>query len=325
MKSFVRPLQLGNLKLPCNAAFSPLAGVSDYPFRKMARKYFPGLIFCEMVKMDALVRNDINTYRLLDYSSDMHPIGAQLCGSKPEYAAPCARIIEDLGFDVLDLNCGCPVDKVTKDGSGSGLLRHPEKIGELLLKLTGVVDIPVTVKVRAGWDEDSINVKEVTKIAEQAGAKAIFIHGRTRQQAYRGPANWGYIKDAVSVKRDILIFGNGDIINEEAAEKVFTDSGCDGILLSRATMGNPAVYQKMLTSTKPNALEFLQQHLKYIEEYASGRSALINLRRVACWYLKALPQTKKLREMINRSKRFADAKAAIETFMQETEELVTTT
>src|SRR5689334_17740332 len=172
-----RPFQLGSLVLPSNIFCAPLAGCSDLAFRRMTAQYKPGLMFCEMVKMDALIRNDPHTYRLLDYEAHMHPIGGQLCGSKLHLAAPCAKIIEDLGFDVVDLNCGCPVDKVTKDGSGSGLLKNPELIGEIICEMVAAVRIPVTVKIRAGWDMQSINAPQITKIAEEAGAKAICIHG----------------------------------------------------------------------------------------------------------------------------------------------------
>jgi tRNA-dihydrouridine synthase B len=144
------PFQLGNITLPNNIFYAPLAGCSDFPFRKMSAKYRPGLMYCEMVKMDALIRHDQNTFHILDYDPSMHPIGGQICGSKPEIAGQAAKIIEDLGFDVVDLNCGCPVDKVTKDGSGSGMLKTPELIGEVLANMVAAVKIPVTVKIRAG-------------------------------------------------------------------------------------------------------------------------------------------------------------------------------
>jgi tRNA-dihydrouridine synthase B len=203
-----KPFSFGNLTLPSNIFCAPLAGCSDLPFRRMTARYRPGLIYCEMVKMDALIRHDPNTFRLLDYETGMHPIGGQLCGSKPQIAGQCAKIIEDLGFDVVDLNCGCPVDKVTKDGSGSGMLKNPELIGEVLANMVAAVKIPVTVKIRAGWDHQSIIVEEVTRIAEQAGAKAICIHGRTRSQAYQGLANWDYIARSKRVAKTILVIGN---------------------------------------------------------------------------------------------------------------------
>src|SRR3989338_6024224 len=145
----IKQLKLGKLHLSSNILYATLAGCSDYPFRKMSALFKPALMFTEMVKMDALVRHDMGTYRLLSYSPDMRPIGAQLCGSKLDFVKESARIIEDLGFDVVDLNCGCPVDKVTKDGSGSGLLKTPEKIGDILSAMVSAVSIPVTVKIRA--------------------------------------------------------------------------------------------------------------------------------------------------------------------------------
>jgi len=166
-KDLSLPFQLGDLVLANRIFYSPLAGCSDFPFRQMAAKYRPGLMFCEMVKMDALIRHDQNTYHLLDYEPSMHPIGGQLCGSNPRIAGRSAKIIEDLGFDVVDFNCGCPVDRITKDGSGSGMLKNPELIGEILFEMVAAVSIPVTVKIRAGWDESSINAEEITQKSQK--------------------------------------------------------------------------------------------------------------------------------------------------------------
>ena len=145
----------------------------------MSAKFNPGLMYCEMVKMDALVRFDPNTFHILDFSPDMHPIGGQICGSKPEIAGKAAKMIEELGFDVVDLNCGCPVDKVTKEGSGSGMLKSPSLIGDVIANMVAAVKIPVTVKIRAGWDDTLINAPLITQIAEKAGAQAICVHGST--------------------------------------------------------------------------------------------------------------------------------------------------
>ena len=196
-------------------------------------------MFCEMVKMEALLRKVPGTYQMLEYSEEMRPIGGQICGSNIELAGPCAKVIEELGFDVVDLNCGCPVDKITKDGSGSGMLKNPERIGDMIAEMVAAVRIPVTLKVRAGWDEASINAAQITQIAEKAGAKAIFVHGRTRQQAYKGPANWDHIKACKEVATTIQVIGNGDVFTAEAALKMFAETGCDGVLVSRGTMGQP--------------------------------------------------------------------------------------
>ncbi|MCP5503981.1 MAG: tRNA dihydrouridine synthase DusB [Chlamydiales bacterium] len=308
MKKFVKPLKLGNLTLPSNIFYSPLAGCSDYPFRQMAARYKIGLMFCEMVKMDALIRHEPSTYHLLDFDPSMRPIGGQICGSKPELAGPCAKIIEELGFDVVDLNCGCPVDKVTKDGSGSGMLKNPELIGEVIANMVASVNIPVTVKIRAGWDEENINACLITKIAEKAGAKAISIHGRTRQQKYTGKANWDHIKAAKEVAQSIKVIGNGDVFDAEAGLSLFSHTECDAILISRGTFGKPWIAEdvRRLDNSEPliipDVKEHLLDHMAYITSYQTDRKALLDMRRIGCWYLRDGTGTKKLRESLNRSK-----------------------
>ncbi len=216
----LRPFSMGGLELPSNIFCAPLAGCSDLPFRRMTVKYNPGLIYCEMVKMEALIRNDPNTYRLLDYESSMHPIGGQLCGSNPRIAGECAKMIEDLGFDVVDLNCGCPVDKVTKDGSGSGMLKNPDLIGEVIANMVAAVKIPVTVKIRAGWDSSHIVGAEVVRIAEKAGACAICIHGRTRAQGYRGLPTGILSAIAKDASQKIVVIGNGDVVDPARSKAI---------------------------------------------------------------------------------------------------------
>ena len=316
----IHPLTLGSLTLPNNILYAPLAGCSDFPFRKMTARYNPGIVYCEMVKMDALVRNDPSTYHLLDYSPDMHPIGAQLCGSKPQYVRESAKIIEDLGFDVIDLNCGCPVDKVTKDGSGSGLLKTPHLIGEILTEMVDAVNIPVTVKIRTGWDDDSLVAPLVTQIAEAAGAKAITIHGRTRVQGYKGNADWSRIKECVDAANTIKVIGNGDVTSGPLAEKLFVETGCDAILISRATMGTPWIVQDVLhhfEGLPPLNLSHKQimlDHLEYIRDYEDDRGAVIAMRRVGCWYLRKGKGTKALRETINRAQKLSEIETLIENY-----------
>jgi nifR3 family TIM-barrel protein len=311
LKKFLqKPFSLGNILLPNNIFYAPLAGCSDFPFRQMSSRYKPGLVFCEMVKMDALIRNDPGTFHILDFDTAMHPIGGQLCGSKPEIAGKAAKIIEDLGFDTVDLNCGCPVDKITKDGSGSGMLKTPQLIGDVLANMVAAVKIPVTVKIRAGWDEENINAAEITKIAEQAGAKAICIHGRTRKQAYKGPANWAWIKDCVDVADTIKVIGNGDLFSKEAAYKMFEETGCDAILVSRGTLGNPWIVQDIIDylddapeykRTLEDCRQALIQHFESIVNYHHPKRAVTDMRRVGCWYLKRSSGTKVFREKISKA------------------------
>ena len=307
-------MKLKNLILPSNILYAPLAGCSDYPFRQIGAKYGPGLMFCEMIKMDALVRHDAGTYRLLNYSPSMRPIGAQLCGSKVSLARESARIIEDLGFDVVDLNCGCPVDKVTKDGSGSGLLKNPEIIGDILSEMIAAVSIPVTVKIRTGWDENSIVAPQITRIAEEAGAAAITIHGRTREQSYRGNANWARIAECKKIAKNIKVIGNGDVFSPEKAAAMFAETGVDGILVSRGTLGQPYIAENIRRYLKGEPLialrgtvyrDLLLEHLFYIVSYQDERRALLDIRRVGCWYLKNGVGVKQLRQQINQAKSVA--------------------
>lgn len=324
------PFFIGNVELPNKVLYAPLAGCSDLPFRRMSCKYRPGIVYCEMVKIDALVRHDANTYRLLDYTHDMHPIGAQLCGSKPKIAAEAARIVEDLGFDVIDFNCGCPVDKVTKDGSGSGMLKTPDLIGEVLSSIIAAVKVPVTVKIRAGWDDSSINAVEVTKIAEKAGAKAITIHGRTREQGYKGKANWDYIKACKEASSQILVIGNGDVFDADSALRIFAHTGCDAVLVSRGTMGQPWIAEDILRAldNQPPILrsvadlkKSLLEHFECIIQYQPERQSLLDMRRVGCWYLKKLTGVKELRVKLNRSQSTAEVFQHLEEFSWEASEM----
>lgn len=306
-----QPFYLGSLKLPSNIFCAPLAGCSDLPFRRMTSVYQPGLIYCEMVKMDALIRHDPNTYRLLDYETSMHPIGAQLCGSKPEIAGKSAKILEDLGFDVIDLNCGCPVDKVTKDGSGSGMLKNLNLVGDVLANIIAAVKIPVTIKIRAGWDENSLVGPQIVQIAEKAGAKALTVHGRTREQGYKGKANWDWLRACKEAAKNLLIIGNGDLFDAEAVERMFLQTGCDGALIARGTFGTPWIIEdvyRRLSGQSPilrTAIDYrdaLLQHLEYVCHYHAPRKAAMDLRRIGCWYLKRGQGTRRLRESLNKSK-----------------------
>lgn len=326
MKKLFDPLPLGGISLPNRVLYAPLAGCSDYPFRQMSRMYGPGIVYCEMVKMDAVIRRAPSTMELLHFDPSMHPIGAQMCGSKVEIAKDAARILEDMGFDVIDFNCGCPVDKVTKDGSGSGMLKNPEKIGDILSEIVQSVRIPVTVKIRAGWDDKSICAALVTEIAEKAGAKAIAVHGRTREQGYQGAAKWSYIQEAKQAAKEILVIGNGDLFDEEAPFRMLQETGCDAVLISRGTLGQPWIAEDILCKAKGDTLpirtaldtkEALLLHFAKILAYRDERQALFDFRRVGCWYLKKFSGAKELRMRLNQSQTTREALSLVENFSWE--------
>lgn len=315
------PFKFGKITLPNNIFYAPLAGCSDYPFRQMSSLYHPGLIYCEMVKMDALIRNDSGTFHMLDYDKSMHPIGGQICGSKPEIAGQAARIIQELGFDIVDLNCGCPVDKVTKDGSGSGLLKNPKLIGDIVSNMVAAVSIPVTLKIRAGWDEQNIHAAEITRIAEEAGATAICVHGRTRAQAYKGPANWDWIIESKKAAKNILVIGNGDLFDAPSVKNMFEATECDAVLVARGTMGQPWIAQDALNylegrnvpeRTHEELKAALKQHFHFMKSYLSDRQACIEMRRVGCWYIKKSSGTRTIREQISHATTLAEIEQVIE-------------
>lgn len=320
---FIKPISLGKLNLPTNVFYAPLAGCSDFPFRKMSARYKPGLIYCEMVKMDALVRYDTGTFHILDYSHDMHPIGGQICGSNPQIAGQAARIIEDLGFDVIDLNCGCPVDKVTKDGSGSGLLKNPKIIGDVIANMVAAVSIPVTVKIRAGWDEDNLVYQDIVQIAEQAGAKAICLHARTRQQGYTGDAKWDWIREAKKAAKNILVIGNGDIFTPQDAIEMFKETGCDAVLVARGTLGQPWIVQDIQALDQglivperdiEEKRQALREHFEETLGYSTDRRTVIDMRRVGCWYFTKSQFTKNFREAISHAHTVEEIRELIDSF-----------
>jgi len=322
-RNSVREIQIGKRVLPINVFYAPLAGCSDFPFRKMSVKYNPGMVFCEMVKMEALVRYDTGTLQLLDYSHDMHPIGAQLCGGNPKIARIAAKIVEDMGFDVVDLNCGCPVDKITKDGSGSGMLKNLRLIGDVVAEMCAAVSIPVTLKIRAGWDEDSLVVPEIVKIAELAGAQTLTIHGRTREQGYSGNAHWDWISVCKKEAKNIKIIGNGDIFCAQDAINMFQQTHCDGVLVARGTLGDPWIAddirrlangEVVQEHTIAERRDALLEHLSYIEAYFPERKAVIDMRRVGCWYFKKAKGTRGFREAITKSTNLKEIRELIKSY-----------
>lgn len=321
--SYIKPLQIGNLKIANNLIYAALAGCSDYAYRKMALQYErrPGLIFCEMVKMEPLVRRQPATMDYLKFDNSMHPLAAQVVGSNLSMATESAKIIEDQGFDLLDFNCGCPVDKVIKDGSGSGMLKNLDLMGEILSKMVAAVDIPVTIKVRAGWTQEDLCYKSLVKIAEQAGAKALTLHGRTRAQGYSGEANWQWIKECKAAAKEILIFGNGDVFTPEKALLMFKETGCDGIVLARGTFGQPWFANNIIEYINSGNYHreslferkaALHRHFNYLLESKPERNALLEMRRIGCWYSKGLPGACEFRSSITKAEGVEDVLEIIE-------------
>jgi tRNA-dihydrouridine synthase B len=326
MSPYQENFSLGKLLLPNNIFYAPMAGHTDLPFRKIAQKFRPGLFFCEMVKIEAVVRRCDETLRMLEFLQEMHPIGAQICGSNPIIAAEAAKFIEGLGFDLIDLNCGCPVDKVTKDGSGSALLLDLPLLRRMLSSIVSAVKIPVTVKVRVGWDEKNICVSELVQMAEELGLSGITIHGRTRKQKYEGFSNPAHIQEGKKRAKRILVFGNGDIKDSDSARSVFEKTQCDGLMIARAAISRPWIIQEIRSSflgssfAPPTPMQILSEHFSCLEEYYPPEKVIFQMKRIACNYLKGMKGVKKLRVACNQSTTTQEMKNALLLFEQQKEE-----
>lgn len=236
-------MKLGKIETPNNVFLAPLAGVTDYPFRMICKAFGAGMMTTEMVSAKGLLYENIKTNDLLFVDEKEHPIGAQLFGSNPYILSEMAKRVEETAVDFIDINMGCPAPKITKNGEGSALLKNPERVGEIVYAVSHVLSKPLTVKIRKGYDENHCNAVKVAKIIEQAGASAITLHGRTREQFYSGTADWDIIR-AVKQAISIPLIGNGDIYTPEDAKRMFDETKCDAVLIARGAMGNPWIFKR---------------------------------------------------------------------------------
>ncbi|NLL78726.1 MAG: tRNA dihydrouridine synthase DusB [Clostridiales bacterium] len=302
------PLRIGDVTLPNRVILAPMAGVTDLPFRYLCHKKGAGLLCMEMVSAKAILYKNRNTEELLQIHPEEGPVSLQLFGSDPDIISEMAKQIEDRPFDILDLNMGCPVPKVVNNGEGSALMRNPVLVEEIVKKTVRAIKKPVTVKIRKGFDDAHVNAVEVAKAAEAAGAAAIAVHGRTREQYYAGEADWEIIaavKEAVSVP----VIGNGDVTDGESAERMLARTGCDAVMVGRAVRGNPwlpgriAAYLETGTMPAPPRTEEIRDtillHAALQMEYKGEYTAVREMRKHISWYTAGYPNSAKMRQKIN--------------------------
>ena len=304
----MRKLKIGNVELDNPYILAPMAGVTDLPFRLLCREQGAGLLCMEMVSAKAIQYNNKNTKALLEIHPEERPVSLQLFGSEPDVISEIVKQIEELPFAILDINMGCPVPKIVRNGEGSALMKNPKLVHEIVSKTVKAIQKPVTVKIRKGFDDTCINAVEIAKIIEDAGAAAVAVHGRTREQYYSGKADWDIIrqvKEAVSIP----VIGNGDVVSGESALAMMEQTGCDGVMIGRGSQGNPWIFSELLeyekTGVMPERLDreeiknMILRHAKLQLEYKGEYLGIREMRKHVAWYTTGMPNSAKLRNEIN--------------------------
>ena len=300
--------KIGNVQIDNPFVLAPMAGVTDLPFRTLCKEQGAGLICMEMISAKAISFHNKNTIALMEIDPCEHPVSMQLFGSEPDLMAEVAKSIEDRDFDILDINMGCPVPKVVNNGEGSALLKNPNLIEEIVRKVSSAISKPLTVKVRIGFENEPVDIVEIAKRIEDAGAAALAVHGRTRQQYYSGTADWDTIrriKEAVSIP----VIGNGDVDSPKKAEKLVRETGCDGVMIGRAVRGNPWIFREMNHYFTTGELlprpsweeikEMILRHTRMQIELKGEFTGIREMRKHIAWYTAGMKHSAGLRRDSN--------------------------
>lgn len=310
-------LQIGNVKLENDLILGPMAGVTDLPFRLLCKKQGAGLLCMEMVSAKGIMYNNKNTKFLLTIDERERPVSLQLFGSDADIISEQAKRIEELPFDILDINMGCPVPKIVNNGDGSALMKNPLLAGEIIEKTARAIQKPVTVKVRKGFDEEHINAVEMAHIAQESGAAAIAVHGRTREQYYSGKADWEIIRKVKEAVK-IPVIGNGDVWTPQDAIDMRKQTGCDGVMIGRGAQGNPWIFKQILHYEQTGELlekpspqevtEMILRHAKMQMEFKGEYIGMREIRKHAAWYTAGYKNSAKLRGKINETETYEELK-----------------
>lgn len=303
-----KTLKIGKVELKNPFILAPMAGVSDMPYRTICSYMGAGMVCSEMVSAKAIMYNNKKTDALMEIGEDESPVSIQLFGNDPKIISEMAKRIEERPFAILDINMGCPVPKVVNNGEGSALMKDPVLVGRIVESTAKAIQKPVTVKIRKGFNDANVNAVEIAKVAEQSGALAVTVHGRTREQYYSGKADWDIIaavKDAVSIP----VIGNGDIVDAKTAEAMFSHTGCDGVAVGRAAQGNPFIFKELVQYfdngeiiAKPPLSEIkdlMKKHLIMQIDCKGEYLAVREMRKHIAWYTAGYPNSSALRRDIN--------------------------
>ncbi len=313
-------LKIGSVTLHNQLILAPMAGVTDLPFRLLCKEQGAGLVCMEMISAKAVLYHNKNTEMLLQTHPQEGPVSMQLFGSDADIMGEIAKRLEERPFSIIDINMGCPVPKIVNNGEGSALMKDPKLAGKIVSAVVRAVKKPVTVKIRSGFDEDHINAVEMAKVIEDAGAAAVAVHGRTREQFYAGEADWEIIakvKEAVSIP----VIGNGDVTDGKSAAEMLRQTGCDGVMIGRAARGNPWIFReihayledgtKLPPKTETECREMMLRHAGLQLEYKGEYTGVREMRKHISWYTSGMPHSARLREQVNAAEDFAGLKELI--------------
>ncbi|HHY0139417.1 TPA: tRNA dihydrouridine synthase DusB [Clostridioides difficile] len=319
-------MKIGNLELKNKVFLSPMAGVTDLPFRLICKEQGCGLLYTEMINGKALCYDDENTKKMLKIEEEEHPVAVQIFGSEPEFMGRAAEIMNDYSNEILDINMGCPAPKVVKNGDGSALMKNPKLAEEVLRAVVKNSKKPVTLKIRKGWDDNSVNAVEIANIAEDCGISALAIHGRTREQFYTGKADWDIIAE-IKKNLSIPVIGNGDVFTIEDSINMLDKTGCDAIMIGRGAQGNPWIFKRinhymntgeiLPEPTLNEKISTAIKHLKLAVEEHGEYVAVREMRKHIAWYLKGLRNSAKLRDEINKIEDYQEVVSKLEYYMED--------
>ena len=311
----IKTLKIGNVELSNRYILAPMAGVTDLPFRLLCKEQGAGLLCMEMVSAKAILYNNKNTESLLAIHPEEPPVSLQLFGSDPDIISEIAKRIEEVPFSILDINMGCPVPKIVKNGEGSALMKQPKLVYEIVSKTVKAINKPVTVKIRKGFDDEHVNAVEIAKIVEEAGAAAVAVHGRTREQYYSGKADWDIIRQVKGAVK-IPVIGNGDVTDGPSALAMIEQTGCDGVMIGRGAQGNPWLFRQLLAyeetgvfSPRPDVSELKETMLRHARlqiEYKGDYLGIREMRKHVAWYTTGLKNSAKLRDEINHTESYEE-------------------